>query len=160
VNVWNAILWGFLATVVMTSIMAASQALRWTRMSMPLIVGTIFTEDLDRARLAGLCVHFVNGWLFALLYAATFESLGSATWWTGAFMGMIQAFFVLTVGMSTLPGLHPRMANEEHGPTPTRLLQPPGFLALNYGMTTPLAVLAAHVVYGAILGEFYVLSPG
>jgi len=31
-----------------------------------------------------------------------------------------------------LPGLHLRMASEQRGPEPTRQLEPPGFLALNY----------------------------
>ena len=49
------------------------------------------------------------------------------------------------------------MADELHGPTPTRWLQPPGFLALNYGRGTPLVALVAHVAYGAIIGEYYEL---
>jgi hypothetical protein len=53
-----------------------------------------------------------------------------------------------------LPALHPRMANEQRGPTPTRQLEPPGFLALNYGYRTPLSVVLAHVLYGAVLGLF------
>jgi hypothetical protein len=34
------------------------------------------------------------------------------------------------------------------------LLEPPGFLLLNYGATTPLVTVLVHVVYGAIVGEF------
>jgi len=34
-------------------------------------------------------------------------------------------------------------------------LEPPGFFALNYGIGTPVAVLIAHLVYGAVLGGFY-----
>jgi hypothetical protein len=37
-------------------------------------------------------------------------------------------------------------------------LQPPGFLALNYGRRTPLVTVAAHLLYGAILGAFYRLE--
>jgi hypothetical protein len=67
----------------------------------------------------------------------------------------VQALFVLTAGVALLPGMHPRMAGEQHGPTPTRQLEPPGFLALNYGRRTPLTIIVAHVLYGAILGAFY-----
>ncbi|MDH3514288.1 MAG: hypothetical protein OEM83_05395 [Gammaproteobacteria bacterium] len=35
---------------------------------------------------------------------------------------------------------------------PTRALEPSGFMALNHGRQTPPLTLAAHVVYGAILG--------
>ncbi|HEY3117502.1 MAG TPA: hypothetical protein VGK54_12235, partial [Chloroflexota bacterium] len=76
----------------------------------------------------------------------------------GVGMGLIHAAFVLTVIMWLLPGLHPRMASEQRGPTPTRQLEPPGFLALNYGRRTPLSVVIAHVLYGAILGVFYHLK--
>jgi hypothetical protein len=54
-----------------------------------------------------------------------------------------------------MPSLHPRMASEQKGPTVTRQLEPPGFLALNYGYQTPASVLLAHLIYGAILGMFY-----
>jgi hypothetical protein len=67
----------------------------------------------------------------------------------------VQALFVLTVGMVLLPALHPRMASEQKGPTVTRQLEPPGFMALNYGYQTPLSVVLAHLIYGGILGAFY-----
>jgi hypothetical protein len=47
------------------------------------------------------------------------------------------------------------MATEEKGPTVTRQLEPPGFLALNYGYQTPVSVVVAHLIYGAVLGAFY-----
>jgi hypothetical protein len=52
------------------------------------------------------------------------------------------------------------MASEYQGPEPTRNLEPPGFLALNYGRRTPIFSLVAHTVYGIILGAFYHLSAG
>jgi hypothetical protein len=36
-------------------------------------------------------------------------------------------------------------------------LEPPGFMALNYGIRTPISVLFSHFVFGAILGAFYQL---
>jgi hypothetical protein len=60
--------------------------------------------------------------------------------------------------MRLLPGLHPRMASEQQGPTVMRQLEPPGFLALNYGYQTPVSVLVAHLAYGGILGSFYSLN--
>jgi hypothetical protein len=57
-----------------------------------------------------------------------------------------------------LPAMHPRMASEQDGPTPTRQLEPPGFMALNYGRRTPITVILAHLVYGGILGAFYRLK--
>lgn len=159
-NIASWLLWGFVATVVLTTLMAASQGLRLTRMSLPYMLGTMFTASRDRASLVGFGVHVVNGWLFSLLYVAAFEAWGRAGALPGAAIGLVHAAFVLTAGMAILPGLHPRMASEEHGPTLTRQLEPPGFLAMNYGARTPLSVVAAHLVFGAVLGAFYAIVPG
>ena len=157
-NAPSIVLWGFAATIALTVAMAACHGLGLTRMSIPFLLGTMLTPNRDRALVVGVLFHVVNGWLFALLYAATFEALNVATWWLGAGIGLVHALFVLAVGMPALPGLHPRMVSEYYGPTPNRRLQPPGFMALNYGRRTPLVAIAAHLLYGAILGQFYALG--
>ncbi|HEY3111918.1 MAG TPA: hypothetical protein VGL23_24405 [Chloroflexota bacterium] len=154
----DGLLWGFAGTVVLTGLMSGSQGLGLTRMSMPFMLGTMITPDRDRAKLVGSLVHLVNGWWLAAIYAAAFRSWRRASWWLGAGIGLVHGLFVLLVVMPLLPGLHPRMASEQRGPTPTRQLEPPGFLALNYGRRTPLSVLLAHVSYGAVLGAFYRLD--
>jgi hypothetical protein len=150
-------LWGFLATVVLTTLLAGSQGLGYTRMSIPFMLGTMFTPDRDRAKLIGFGFHLVNGWWIAAIYAALFHSLGMANGALGAGAGVVHGLFVLAAILPLLPGLHPRMASEQRGPTPTRLLEPPGFLGLHYGRRTPVIVLAVHAVYGAVLGGFYPL---
>lgn len=159
-NVESFLLWGFVATVVLTTIIAAGQELGLSRMSMTFMLGTMITPSRDLAQALGFVMHFVNGWIFALVYAAAMESIGMAAWWLGALFGLVHGSFVLTVAMPMLPGMHSRMAGETRGPTPTRQLQPPGFLALNYGAQTPLLSLVAHVAYGAIIGGFYTLAGG
>lgn len=148
-------LWGFVATLVLTTIASASQGLGLTRMNLPYMLGTMATPDRDRAKLLGFLVHLANGWAFSLLYVLAFQAWHRATWWLGALIGLVHVTFVLTAGMRILPGLHPRMASEQHGPTVAPLLEPPGFLALNYGTRTPVSVVLAHVVFGIILGAFY-----
>jgi uncharacterized membrane protein YagU involved in acid resistance len=149
------LLWSFVATLALTSIMAGSQGLHLTRMNIPYLLGSMFTPNRERAKLIGFLVHLVDGWVFSLAYVAAFHSWAQATWWTGAAIGLVQAIFVLTVGVSLLPSVHPRMASEDKGPTVTRQLEPPGFLALNYGYQTPVSIVIAHLIYGAILGGFY-----
>jgi hypothetical protein len=153
----SILLWGFVATVVMSTIMAASQHLGYTRMSLPFLLGTMVTPNRDRALLLGLLVHIMDGWLFAVLYALAFESWDRASWWLGAGIGLVHAAFVLVVAMPMIPAMHPRMVSEYFGPEPNRQLQPPGVLALNYGRRTPVVTLVSHLVYGAILGAFYEL---
>jgi hypothetical protein len=157
-NAGSWLLWGFVATVVLTAVLAGSQGAGLTRMNIPYLLGTLATPDRDRAKLLGVGIHFANGWLFSLVYVAAFHAWGTATWWLGAVTGLVHAGFVLAVGLPVLPALHPRMASEQHGPTVVRQLEPPGFLGLHYGYQTPLSVLAAHALFGAILGGFYALS--
>ena len=154
-NVGSWLLWGFVATLVLTTVMAGCQGLRLTRLNIPYMLGTAFTPSRDRAGILGFAVHLAVGWLFSLLYVAAFPAWGGATWWRGAAVGLAHAAFVLGPGMSLLPGLHPRMASGSKGPTVARQLEPPGFLALNYGAPTPASVLLAHLLFGAILGAFY-----
>jgi uncharacterized membrane protein YagU involved in acid resistance len=146
------------STVFLTGIMSATQGVGYTRMNLPFMLGTMFTPDRDRAKVVGFGVHLINGWLLAFIYAAAFQSWRRATWWLGLGIGLVHSLFVLLAVMPLLPGFHPRMASEQRGPEPTRQLEPPGFLALNYGRRTPLSVIAAHVVYGTILGAFYRLQ--
>jgi hypothetical protein len=150
----HVLLWGALATAVLTLIMSASQGLGWSRMSLPYMIGTLFTPHRGQAMIVGFGVHFVLGVVIAALYALVFDDWGRATVWLGALLGLLHGLFMLIPGMQLLPAIHPRMASRHHGPTPTRQLEPPGFMALNYGAQTPLVTLAAHVVYGAILGGF------
>ena len=153
---WGAwLLWGFVGTVVLTTVMAGSQGLRLTRMNLPFMLGTMFTPSRDRAKVIGFGLHLVNGWIFALIYVAAFHLWGRSTWWLGALIGLVHSLFVLTAGMRLVPGIHPRMATEEQGPTVVKQLEPPGFLALNYGVQTPISVIGAHLIFGAILGAFY-----
>jgi hypothetical protein len=154
-NLESILLWGFAATVVLTTIMQGGQSLGLSRMSLPFILGAMFTGNRDRAPMFGFLLHLVNGWVFAFLYAYAFESWNRAAWWLGAAIGLVHASAVLVALMPVLPGFHPRMASEQRGPEPTRMLEPPGFLALNYGRRTPLLAVVAHLVYGAIIGGFY-----
>src|SRR5215211_4260944 len=157
-NWGGSLLWGCVSTVVLTSILAGSQGLGLTRINLPFMLGTMFTPDRDRAKLIGFGMHFVNGWIFASTYAAAFESWRRATWWLGAAIGLVHALFVLVAAMPLFPAMHPRMASELEGPAPTKQLEPPGFMALNYGRRTPISVILAHLLYGGILGAFYRLK--
>jgi hypothetical protein len=142
---------GLVSTAMLTAGMEGAQLLRRSRMDLPLLLGTIFVGDFDRARLVGFATHLVIGQAFALLYAAAFALLGFATWWLGAVFGLVHGLLALLLLVPLLAGLHPRMASDRSGPD-LRMLEPPGPLALNYGRETPLVTVAAHVLYGALLG--------
>jgi uncharacterized membrane protein YagU involved in acid resistance len=153
----SILLWGFAATLVLTTAIVTAQALGLTRIDMPFILGTMITSDRDKAKLIGYLGHIINGWLFAVIYALYFEELHRATWWLGAAAGALQGVVVVAALLPLLPAIHPRMVSDFRGPEPARLLEPPGFLAVNYGRITPLITIAAHTLYGAIIGAFYQL---
>jgi hypothetical protein len=148
---------GFGATVALTAVLVAAQLGGFTRMDIPMMLGTVFVEDPDRARVVGSFVHLVNGQGFALLYASAFAALDRANWWLGALFGGLHGFAALTLIVPLLPGIHPRMASDRSGPSARNVLEPPGLFALNYGRQTAWVTLVAHVLYGTFLGIF--LSP-
>jgi hypothetical protein len=142
---------GFGATVVLTTLLAGAQGVGWTRMSLPYLLGAMFTPDRDRARLLGVGVHLLNGWVFSLLYFAVFSVAGGASLLLGVVVGLAHGMFVAAVGLPLLPAFHPRVARPQAGPTSERRLEPPGFLARNYGWSTGAVLVASHAVFGAIL---------
>jgi hypothetical protein len=156
VNLPSILLWGFAATVILTTLTIAAQSLGLTRIDIPFIIGTMVTANRDRAKVIGYAMHLFNGWVFAIVYALFFEYVHIATWWFGALIGTVQGVVVVVVLLPLLPGVHPRMVSDFRGPEPTRLLEPPGFLAINYGRSTPIVIIIIHIIYGAILGAFYV----
>jgi hypothetical protein len=143
---------GLVATTGLTAVMIIAQLAGWSRLDLPLMLGTVVTEDPDRARVAGFFAHLVFGQVFGLFYAAAFSALDEASWWLGGLFGFGHAIVALAVVVPLLPGVHPRMASERAGPNSSAVLEPPGLFALNYGTRTPLVAITAHVAYGIVLG--------
>lgn len=145
-------LFGLVATTTLTAVMIAAQLGGLTRLDLPLLLGTVVTEDPDRARVAGFFIHLVIGQGFALGYAASFAQLDRATWWLGGIFGLLHVAVALGVLVPLLAGVHPRMATARAGPASTAMLEPPGLLGLNYGTQTPVVAVVAHLAYGVALG--------
>jgi hypothetical protein len=155
VSIWGALAGGAVGTVVLTSSLRIAQAAGWTRMDLPLLLGTIFTDNRGRASVVGYVTHFVNGLLFSLVYYAIFSAVGHAGWGFGAALGVVHAAFSGgTLVNVLLPVVHPRMGTPWSDAEETPILEPPGFLLVNYGRRTVIATLLAHVAYGAIVGGF------
>jgi hypothetical protein len=150
---WSELAGGFVGTLVLTTMMRAASEMGLTRMDLAFLLGTAVTENRRKAKAIGYVVHFVLGVGFALLYGTFFVIIGRSSWWLGALMGALHAVFVATVLVNVLlPVLHPRIGTAETAANEIALIEPPGFLMLNYGRSTFLVALAAHVVYGAIVG--------
>jgi hypothetical protein len=150
---WSEVVGGFAGTLVLTTMARSASELGLTRMDLPFLLGTSVTDNRRKAKAIGYCFHFAIGVAFALAYGVFFQTIGWSSWWLGAIIGALQALFTGTVLVNVLlPIVHPRMGTPDTGANDVTLLEPPGFLMLNYGRNTFLVSLAAHVVYGAIVG--------
>ena len=112
--------------------------------------------DLDSpAKVVGYLLHFAFGVIFALAYLSVFAALDRGGVLLGAVLGLLHALFVGTAPVNILlPAVHPRMGTRFDAAGQAPLLEPPGFMLLNYGRQTPFATIVAHVAYGAIVGGF------
>jgi hypothetical protein len=71
----------------------------------------------------------------------------------GAGFGLIHGLFAGSALVNILlPIVHPRMGTPTSSIASGALLEPPGFMMLNYGRSTPVVSLFAHVVYGGDRG--------
>jgi hypothetical protein len=151
----GALAGGLVGTIVLTTGGRLAQQLGWTRMDIPLLLGTAFSSDRGRATAIGYAIHFANGLVFALAYGLIFEATGRASWLFGLLLGAAHGAFagggLLNV---LLPVVHPRMGKPWTDARSAPVLEPPGFLLSNYGRATLGATFALHLVYGAIVGLF------
>jgi hypothetical protein len=149
----GALAGGLIGTVVLTTGLRLAQVLGWTRMDIPLLLGTAFTHRRSRAAAIGYAIHFLNGLIFASLYGLVFVVLDEAGWLFGAVLGVVHAFFAGGALVNVLlPAVHPRMGKPWTDARATPILEPPGFMLMNYGRATVVVTLLLHVVYGAIVG--------
>lgn len=155
----GAIAGGFVGTLVLTSALRAAGEFRLTRIDLPFLLGTAFTSDRTRAKALGYCLHFVAGQIFAFIYYAVFSAIHDSGFALGALFGAVHGVFAATALVNVLlPVAHPRMGTPFSAADTRPLLEPPGFLMLNYGRTTPLVSIIAHIAYGTIVGGFISLA--
>jgi hypothetical protein len=157
--IWGALAGGLAGTVVLTTVLRAASELGWTRMDIPFLLGTALTEDRVRAKAVGYALHFVFGLLFALVYYAIFRVIDESGFLLGGAFGLVHALFAGSALVNVLlPVVHPRMGTGFDAAGSAPQLEPPGFLLLNYGPSTPVVTVIAHVAYGAIVGGFVSLA--
>jgi hypothetical protein len=72
----GALAGGLVGTIVLTTGSRLAQQLGWTRMDIPLLLGTAFTAERGRAVVIGYAIHFANGLFFSLVYGLIFAATG------------------------------------------------------------------------------------
>jgi len=150
---WSSLVGGFLGTLVLSTVLRAAGELGITRMDLPFLLGTTVTDNRRRAKVCGYAVRFLDGLAFAVLYGLCFAAIGRSGWGLGALLGALHALFTATVLVNVLlPVIHKRIGTPETAADEIALIEPPGFLMLNYGRNTFLVTLGAHMAYGALVG--------
>ena len=158
-SVWAALTGGFVGTLVLTTTLRMASELRLTRIDLPFLLGTAFVADRKQAKLLGYILHFFFGFSFAMGYLVIFSAIGRAGWLLGAALGVLHGAFAGTVLVNLmLPLVHPRMGDPTTSAERGALLEPPGFMMLSYGRSTPVVTLVAHIAYGAIVGGFIAIA--
>jgi hypothetical protein len=159
VSFWAALAGGFVGTLVLTTMLSTASEFGLTRMDLPFLLGTVLSSDRSRAKALGYAMHFAIGQLFAGVYFLVFSAVDESGWVLGALFGLVHGLFA-TIALVTvlLPVIHPRMGTPFSAAAERPLLEPPGFLMLNYGRRTPAITIMGHVAYGAIIGGFLSLA--
>uniref|UniRef100_UPI002457B170 hypothetical protein n=1 Tax=Nocardia abscessus TaxID=120957 RepID=UPI002457B170 len=157
-NPWGTAAGAFVGTLLLTTALRTANELHLTRIDLPFLLGTVVTVNRTRAKAIGYLIHFVNGQIFGFIYYAIFAAIHHAGWGTGALFGLAHGLFAGTALVNiVLPLVHPRMGSEMTSAPDVALLEPPGFLLLNYGIGTPVVTLVGHIGYGTIVGGFTTL---
>jgi hypothetical protein len=140
-------------TIVLSTALRLASELQLTRMDMPFLVGTMVTDDREHAKRIGLGLHAVAGLSFGLVYAGIFAATGRSGWLLGAALGVLHGLVAGTAVVETLvPFAHRRIGSPATSSPESPVLEPPGFLMLNYGRATPVVNAVAHAAYGALVG--------
>ncbi len=160
------VLWGFMASAVMATLLETAQLSGRTRMSLPFLFGAFLSGKRRSAVISGYFLYLLGGWGFALLYALCLQTLHVHSAVEGGLIGFLLGLahggFLVAVFLPLLPYIHPRLATDYDGPGALSLIEPPGPFGLNYGWATPLATVLAQTLFGTIFGLGFgaALGPG
>ncbi len=133
-NILKAMVAGFVATVVLSALMAMKTMMGL----MPeLDVVAMLTKMMGASSLAmGWIAHFVIGtivWGFLLAWLDP-HLPGKSHWVKGVMFG-VAAWLVMMFAIMPMAGA--------------------GFFGMNFGMMAPVMTLVLHIIYGAVLGAVY-----
>lgn len=144
---WTAIVFsGFVATVLSACVFWVFRTFDLTRFSPTSQLGCIFFREpnVPLTETVGFLLFLALGVsLVPALYALVMGVLGGAGWGSGAAAGLLHG----AAAVAALPLLERASECIKQGRLP-----PPGRFGLGWGRATPWAVVAGHVVYGAVLG--------
>src|SRR5436190_8171532 len=101
-SIFLILVWGFIGTLVMTSLLFISQNVGWSRLNMPYLLGSFFTGARHESNVLGFLLYMLGGWLFAFLYYLIFSAAGGSNWWIGGMTGFVHATLLLALALPML----------------------------------------------------------
>jgi len=143
----DAMLGGFIATMILTLILNVANSMNWIHFDLAKIVGTMMGLTGEHAYWYGMAGHFFLGTVvFALVYAAAFRAFNLApTWGTGALFGFLH-WIAFGVFLGLLPAIDPVIRSGQ--------MNAPGWFGMRFGWVGIVGGLALHLVYGMFVGGF------
>lgn len=130
---------GVIATILMSFFISVVSKSSWIPMSMPSIIGRIFSKNANDAKFIGWLFHIIAGVIFAFVYVyfLNFFSVLSSpvAMLVGSAFGVLHGFSLFFMLLPSLAEHHPDKSVRSVG----------GALALVY--------FFAHIVYGTMVGS-------
>lgn len=158
------VVWGFVASAAMATLLEGAQLSGHTRMSLPFLFGAFISNNRRFAVIVGYVLYLLGGWAFALLYALCLGTFHVNSAWEGGLIGLLMGLahggFIVAVFLPLLPYVHPRLATDYDGAGALGLVEPPGPFGLNYGWATPFTTVFGQAVFGLIFGLGYGAAAG
>ncbi len=145
VDARRGLLAGLAGTAALTLILAWGPTVGAPPLNLPLWDGTFLTLNLGWAIALGYLAHFAIGSGLALLYQRRVRTLWRVEpWLSGAVYGAWVWLALMLVGLPLFDVLDPLVSDG--------LLTAPGLFALGLGITAPVMLLVAHLVFGGLVG--------
>ena len=134
---------GLVGTSAITMLMYAGPMMGMPKMDIAQMLGSMVLPKGAAAFGLGMMMHFVNGVIFAGIYALAWNALNLApSWWTGLIFGGVH-FGVAAMAMSLMPMLHKEV---KAGNLPSPMAG---------GIKGVMGMLMGHLVYGVVVALIY-----
>lgn len=146
-NIFGALIAGFVATLVFTAILTMAPKMGMPKMDIVDLLGSMFSAKSNL--ILGWGMHLMMGIVFALVYAFLWSSgIGAATWTSGLVFGAVH-WLVVGVMMAIIPMMHMGIKSGT--------VKAPGMWMTGNGggLMAFMGGLVGHMIFGVIVALVY-----
>ena len=138
---------GFLATLVITTVMLLLLWFGVAQVDLPIWVSRLFVSDPVKVQAVGLGIHLTMGLAFAWVFALVEPQLRFSPSQNGLIFGVVLWAMVQAIGVPTLSAVAALIRADDSVFA--------GWFASRLGVGAAMASLVAHLAYGVSLGVVY-----